>query len=56
MCYGCQNSGGVFSQSQKIERKGYHILFRDGQVLFVPRRSSFRSTWFLELGRETYIG
>jgi hypothetical protein len=28
----------------KIERKGYHVLFRDGQVLLVPRRSSFRST------------
>ena len=32
----------VLSVSE-IERKGYHILFRDGQVLFVPRRSSFRS-------------
>jgi hypothetical protein len=21
----------------KIEKKGYHILFQDGQVLFVPR-------------------
>jgi hypothetical protein len=28
----------------EIERKGYHVLFRDGQVLLVPRRSSFRST------------
>jgi hypothetical protein len=32
----------VLSVSE-IEKKGYHILFRDGQVLFVPRRSSFRS-------------
>jgi hypothetical protein len=39
----------------KIERKGYHILFRKGNVLFVPKRSSFKLACFLELGRETYI-
>jgi hypothetical protein len=33
----------VLSVSE-IEKKGYHVLFRDGQVLFVPRGSSFRST------------
>jgi hypothetical protein len=33
----------VLSVSE-IEKKGYHILFWDGQVLFVPRGSSFRST------------
>jgi len=27
----------------KIEKKGYHVLFQDGQVLFVPRGSSFIS-------------
>jgi hypothetical protein len=27
----------------EIENKGYHILFQDGQVLFVPRGSSFIS-------------
>jgi len=27
----------------EIEKKGYHILFQDGHVFFVPRRSSFRS-------------
>jgi hypothetical protein len=31
----------------EIEKKVYHILFRDGQVLFVPRRSNFRSTAIL---------
>jgi hypothetical protein len=36
----------VLSVSE-IEKKGYHLLFRDGQVLFVPRRSSFRSTMVL---------
>jgi hypothetical protein len=30
----------VLSVSE-IERKGYHVLFRDGQVLLVPRWSSF---------------
>jgi hypothetical protein len=33
----------VLSVSE-IEKKGYHVLFWDGQVLFVPRGSSFRST------------
>jgi hypothetical protein len=33
----------VLSVSE-IEKKGYHVLFRDGQVLFVPRGSSFKST------------
>jgi hypothetical protein len=32
----------VLSVSE-IEKKGYHILFRDGQVLIVPKGSSFRS-------------
>jgi hypothetical protein len=27
----------------KVEKNGYHILFQDGQVLFVPRRSIFVS-------------
>jgi hypothetical protein len=31
----------------EIEKKGYHLLFRDGRVLFVPRRSSFISTMVL---------
>jgi hypothetical protein len=44
MCYGCQNSGGVFSQSHRLRRRVYHILFQEGHVLFVPRRSSFKST------------
>jgi hypothetical protein len=26
----------------KIDGKGYHILFRKGHVLFVPKRSSFK--------------
>jgi hypothetical protein len=33
----------VLSVSE-IEKKGYHVLFQDGQVLFVPRGSSFIST------------
>jgi hypothetical protein len=28
----------------KIEKKGYHVLFRDGHVLFVSRGSSFRTS------------
>jgi hypothetical protein len=36
----------VLSVSE-IEKKGYHILFRDGQVLFAPRRFSFRSAMVL---------
>jgi hypothetical protein len=31
----------------EIEKKGYHILFGDGQMLFVSRGSSFRSTMVL---------
>lgn len=42
MCCWCQNSGRV-SLVSKIERKGYNVLFRDGQVMLVPKRSSFRS-------------
>jgi hypothetical protein len=30
-----------------IERKGYHILFQDRQVLFVSRQSSFRLSMVL---------
>jgi hypothetical protein len=30
----------VLSVSE-IERKGYHVSFRDGHILLVPRRSSF---------------
>jgi hypothetical protein len=42
MCYGCQNSRRECSQSQAsaIEEKGYAVLFQDGQVLFMPTRSS----------------
>jgi hypothetical protein len=36
----------VLSVSE-IERKGYHVMFRYGQVLLVPRRTSFRSTMVL---------
>jgi hypothetical protein len=31
----------------EIERKGYHVLFRYGHVLLVPRWYSFRSTMVL---------
>jgi hypothetical protein len=31
----------------EIERKGYHILFRDAHVLYVPKQSSFKSTMVL---------
>jgi hypothetical protein len=31
----------------EIERKGYRVLFRNGQVLLVPRQTSFRSAMVL---------
>jgi hypothetical protein len=43
----------VLSVSE-IERKGYHVLFQDGQVLFVPRRSSFRSMVILGVREGKY--
>jgi hypothetical protein len=38
----------VFSVS-KIDKKRYHILFRDGHVLFVLRGSSLRLTMVLRV-------
>jgi hypothetical protein len=38
----------------EIERKGYHVLFRDGHVLLVPRWYSFRSTVVLGV-RERHL-
>jgi hypothetical protein len=38
----------VLSLSE-IENKGYHILFQDGQALFVRRRSSFKSAVVLRV-------
>jgi hypothetical protein len=34
----------IFLSVSEIEKKGYHILFRYGKVLFLPRQSSFIST------------
>jgi hypothetical protein len=45
----------VLSVSE-IEKKGYHILFRDGQCCLCPDDLASDQWWFLELGRETYIG
>jgi hypothetical protein len=36
-----------FLSVSDIEKKGYHILFRDGQLFFVPRRSSFKLAVFI---------
>jgi len=44
----------VLSVSE-IERKGYHLLFRDGQVLLVPIWSSFRSVVVLRVREGNFI-
>jgi hypothetical protein len=44
MCYGCQNSRRSVLSVSTIEKKGYYVLFWDGQVLFMPRGSSSDTT------------
>jgi hypothetical protein len=39
-----------------IEKKGFDVLFQDGQALIKPRGSSSDTTMFLELERATCIG
>jgi hypothetical protein len=40
MSYGFQNSKGVCSESQRLRRRGFDVLFEDGQALIKPRGSS----------------
>jgi hypothetical protein len=44
MCYVCQNSGGVCSQSQRLRRRATMCCSGMDNNLFVPRGSSFKST------------
>jgi hypothetical protein len=37
MCYGCQNSGGVFSQSQRLRERGTTYYFELDSVVYAQR-------------------
>jgi hypothetical protein len=55
MCYGCQNSGGVFSQSQRLRERGTTYYFELDRCCLCPEDLASYQQWFLELERgETY--
>jgi hypothetical protein len=56
MCCGCQNSGGVSSQSQRLRGRDIMYCFEMDRYCLCPDDLASYQQWFLELGRETYIG
>jgi hypothetical protein len=56
MCCGCQNSGGVSSQSRRLRGRAIMYCFVMVRYYLCPNRLALDQQWFLELGRESYIG
>jgi hypothetical protein len=48
--------GGVFSQSQILRRRVTIYCFEMDKCCLCPDDLASDQQWFLELGRETYIG